>query len=598
MVYAGAGAVTMDKLQAIRELMNKQGIAAFVQPVHDEYMGEYPPSCNRRLQWLTGFSGSAGTVVITAQKAALFTDGRYTIQAKNETDAILFEQHNSGDVSPSSWLTKQLSAGDRVGYDPRLYTSGMVAAMQKTLGKQITLTTVDNLVDQLWQDRPAAPATSVVIQPLEYAGESSDSKCQRVAAIVANQGADLALITTPEAVCWLLNIRGRDVENTPVVLTFALIASDGTVQLFVTPERCDEKVKQHLGNKVQLLSPKDMQNTLAALGQAKKRVLADAGSTPIWFIQTLTDAGAMVVEGKDPCSLLKSLKNKVELQGFRHAHIRDGAALTKALHWIDTQTLKNNVSETDVCKQVYAFRAEHALFIEPSFDTISGSGAHGAIVHYRVSPETDRVLQQGELLLLDSGGQYPDGTTDVTRTMPIGVVTPEQKDRFTRVLKGHIALATACFPEGTSGSQLDALARQYLWQAGLDYDHGTGHGVGHCLSVHEGPQRIGKRGGDVALQAGMILSNEPGYYKDGEYGIRIENLVAVVEKPASEHGKKWFAFETITCVPIDTRLVDTTLLTADERQWLNAYHEWVYASLSDLLESPVREWLKQRCAAV
>ncbi|MDE3015621.1 MAG: aminopeptidase P family protein [Pseudomonadota bacterium] len=603
-----------EKLKALRQVMAKQKLAAYLQPVHDEYMSEYPPACNRRLEWFTGFSGSAGTVAALLKKAAFFTDGRYTLQAKQQVSQKLFEQHNSGEVTPEAWLSGQLRAGERVGYDPKLYTPGMLRRMRQALEhKGIKLAAVSNPVDAIWKNRPAAPATPVLIHGLQYAGETSTSKRRRVAKKIKTLGADAAVITAPDAVCWLLNIRAHDIENAPLLLATAILDARGHAQLYVSPERCDAKAKKHLKN-TRLRDPVLLAADLKALGEKKRRVLCDPQSAPVWFSQTLSKAGAIIVEAEDPCLLAKAIKNPVELQGMRSAHIRDGVAVTKLLCWLDNRRPERPVSEMDVCAKLRAFRAAQPDFVEPSFPTISGSGPHGAIVHYRATPESDRVLRRGELMLLDSGGQYPDGTTDITRTVPIGNPSPEQISSFTRVLKGHIALARAKFPAGTRGSQLDALARQFLWQAGLDYDHGTGHGVGHFLNVHEGPQRISKRGGDAPFQPGMIVSNEPGYYKAGEYGIRIESLVIVrtVEREERKAGGEasapsairhppstgWLAFETLTCVPIDTRLVDAAMLAPEEKDWLNAYHAWVLAMLSDALDAAERGWLKVRCAAV
>jgi len=587
----------MEKLMQLRKAMTAHALAGYIQPVHDEYMSEYPPACNRRVEWLCGFSGSAGSAAVLRDKAALFTDGRYTLQAQNETDAALYEQHNTASMLPESWLAVQAHSGDKIGYDAKLYTRTMLARMKTVLGKKgIELVAVENLVDGIWLDRPAAPATPLFMHELRYAGVESSAKRRRIGEQVALAGADAALLTAPDAVNWLLNIRGRDVENTPLALGVAIIEASARVHFYIMPSRCDEAVRAHLGDEVMLCEPSALEEGLLSLG--KYRVLCDPQAVPVWFTQTLEKAGAKIVEAQDPCMLAKAVKNPVELKGIRSAHIRDGAAVVKLLCWMEGKS----VTEIEVSEKLLYFRAQHPMFVEPSFTTIAGSGPHGAIVHYRVTPQSDRAAKEGELFLLDSGGQYPDGTTDITRTFPIGAPTQEHKECFTRVLKGHIALATAFFPHGTSGSQLDALARQYLWQAGLDYDHGTGHGVGCFLGVHEGPQRISKRGGDAPLKPGMIVSNEPGYYKAGEFGIRIENLVAVVEKNPSpsplEGGGDYLGFDTVTCVPIDTRLVEISMLTAQEKQWLNAYHAWVLEQLADMLDTQEQAWLKARCAAI
>ena len=607
------------KIEKLRKSLAELALAAYLQPVNDEYMSEYPPACNRRVEWVSGFSGSAGTVVVATQKAALFTDGRYTLQAKNEVDGSVFEQHNSGTLAPEAWLADHLSSpsplgggrgggvsgeiiaynaphpasplqgeGMKVGYDPKLYSLATLKRMQSVLSKKnIELVPVTNLIDPIWTDRPATPQTPLFIHELQYAGESSADKRSRIARQLTKDGVDIAVIAAPDAVCWLLNIRARDVENTPLALSVALINNEGDVQLFIDPKRCSAEVSAHLGNQVEVCDPSTLEQRLLA---TKGNVLCDPASVPVWFTQTLAKAGANIIEGQEPCLLPKAMKNAVELQGIRNAHIRDGVAIVKLLCWLDNN---QSVSEMEVSDKLRNFRALSPMFVEPSFTTIAGSGPNGAIVHYRVTEQSNRQLQPGELFLLDSGGQYPDGTTDITRTIPLGAPSAEHKDRFTRVLKGHIAIATARFPEGTSGSQLDILARQYLWQAGLDYDHGTGHGVGCFLGVHEGPQRISKRGGDAILKAGMVVSNEPGYYKTGEYGIRIENLVAVVEE-----SKGWLGFGTLTCAPLDTRLVDISQLTTDEKAWLNDYNTWVLKSLSSELEPQEQKWLEERCKPI
>ena len=588
-----------DPITLLRKLFKKHSLAGYMQPVHDEYMSEYPPACNRRVEWLTGFSGSAGAVVVLAQKASLFVDGRYTLQADMEVDGGIYESHNSGNLSPEMWIAEHVESGESVGYDAKVYTQSVIVRMQKILdGKGIKLVPVANLVDAVWEERPEAPASPLSIHDIHYSGEESVSKRRRVAEQLQAVGVDVVVISAPDAVCWLLNIRGRDVENTPLALVTALLDSQGGVYLFIAPSRCDAAMLAHLGSGVSLYEPNTLEQKLALLGKSGKRVLCDPANVPVWFMQVLNKAGAKIIEGQDPCMLPKAIKNAVELEGMCSAHIRDGIAVTKLLCWLDNEIYVREVSEMDVSDKLLLLRAAHPMFVEPSFTTIAGSGPHGAIVHYRVTPESNRVLRKGELLLLDSGGQYVDGTTDITRTVAIGEPSREHKDRFTRVLKGHIALATALFPEGTSGSQLDVLARQFLWQAGLDYDHGTGHGVGCFLGVHEGPQRISKRGGDAALKPGMIISNEPGYYKTGAYGIRIESLVAVTRQAHGQSGKDWLGFETVTCAPIDTKLVDAKLLNATEKDWLNAYNAWVLSSLSDALTNNERQWLTTRCMPV
>ncbi len=570
----------VNKLSKLRELLDKNGIDAYLQPVHDEWMSEYPPACNRRVEWLCGFSGSAGLVVVTASKAAIFVDGRYTLQAAKQVSAD-YEVFNSADTSVQDWLFQQLGAGAKIGYDPKLYTKAMLEKF-----KSQNLIHTANLIDELWEDRPPAPATKIFAHDIKYSGESSQSKRGRVAEAVKKAGADAAFLSAPESVCWLLNIRARDTENTPVCLANALIDAGGNVQLYVDNARIDEETRSHLGD-IKILPPDSLSGEICTFSQ--KKLLLDLQTASVFIGNLCEEAGVKIVQGQDPCVLFKAVKNPIEIAGIRNSHIVDGVAVVKLLCWLGGQ---ENISELEVVDKILEFRKRNDLFVEPSFDTIAGSGEHGAIVHYRATQESNRILQQGELFLLDSGGQYQSGTTDITRTIAIGKPSAEHKKRFTQVLKGHIALAMAIFPEGTQGSQLDALARQYLWRDAVDYDHGTGHGVGCFLGVHEGPQSISKRAGGAALAAGMVVSNEPGYYKAGEYGIRIENLVTVVEKTTGENSKKFLGFETITCAPIDVNLIDTSLLTEAEINWLNNYHDWVKTELTPLLDAQERKWLE------
>jgi len=587
-----------DKITALRNRLIVERLTGYVQPVHDEYMNEYPPACAARVKWLTGFAGSAGTVVVLEKEAAIFVDGRYVLQAKAEIDSALYAQHNIENLRPDQWLAECVQSGQRMGYDPKLFTRDMVKRYESALQKKnVAFVPMANPIDALWKDRPAAPHSPVVAHDVKYSGETSASKRTRIGEAIAKAGADAAVLAAPDSICWLLNIRGADVEGAPLVLVSAIIDANGKVQLFIDPARCSRAVERHLGQDVMLRHPSMLEAALDAKGREGTRVLCDPQTLPIWYTQILSKAGARIIDGTDPCTLPKAMKNKTEIDGMRAAHIRDGVAVVKLLYWLDREISKRKVTELDICEKLLAFRAAHSMFQGPSFNTIAGSGPHGAIVHYRASEKTNRLLKKGELFLLDSGGQYPDGTTDITRTVAIGAPTKEHKDRFTRVLKGHIALATAQFPEGTSGSQLDSLARQFLWAAGFDFDHGTGHGVGHFLNVHEGPQRIGKRGGDAALRVGMVVSNEPGYYKAGAYGIRIESLVTVVEKEKNE-GRKYLGFETLTCVPIDTRAIEKSLMTPAEKKWLNSYHRFVTKQLLPHLEKTEKAWLVKRCQAV
>lgn len=578
-----------NHLSALRAVLQSLAVQGFILPVNDEFMGEYVPASARRLEWLTGFTGSAGMAVIAGDKAAFFTDGRYTLQAKAEVTG--FELHNSGDVSPEAWLAAEAEKGSVIGYDPRLHTAQAIQRYQRTVPEVEFRPVECNPVDGIWEGRPAAPQGPVRVHPLAYAGEDSSSKRRRMGEAVGKQGADVAILTAPDSVCWLLNIRGDDVPYTPFTLGYALLCRDfGKVFLFVDPVRFPPEVLTHLGAEVEICHPDSFATVLSRFRGGK--VLYDKASSPVWFLQLLQRMQLFVVEGVDPCQLAKAVKNPVELEGMRAAHRRDGVAVVRFLHWLDKTMAEGGLlTECKVAEKLESFRRMDPLFREPSFATISGSGPDGAIVHYHATVATDRALDKDSLLLLDSGGQYPDGTTDVTRTVALGKPTAEMRAHFTRVLKGHIALASARFPEGTRGSQLDVLARQFLWQIGLDYDHGTGHGVGSYLSVHEGPQRISKRGDDVALQAGMVLSNEPGYYQSGSYGIRIENLVAVKEVGKTGQGKGLLAFETLTQIPIDGRLIEGGMLTPEERDWLGAYHAWIGELYAQMLSTEEAEWL-------
>lgn len=580
-----------DKLAQLRQLLKEHQLDAYIQPVHDEWMSEYPPACNRRVEWLTDFSGSAGVVVVAATCAALITDGRYTLQARAQVLAD-YQVVNSAETSLHQWLKANMGSKAKIGYDPRLYSSNFA---KKLADDGFAPMQTANFIDMLWQNRPPAPASQVFIHELKYSGKSHAEKRALIAAIIKKSGANAAFLAAPESVNWLLNLRARDTENTPLLLANAIISSDGKVELFVDEKRLDAAVKNHLGNEV-IISP-PLAAPLANYGS--KKIIYDPQTTSAFISDLLEKSGAILQTGKDPCLLPKAVKNELEIAGMRRAHIRDGAAVVKLLCWLDEQLkAKKNISEMEVADKLLALRQQNELFVEPSFDTIAGSGANGAIVHYRATAESNRTLQQGELLLLDSGGQYYDGTTDITRTVALGelasnTLSSEQKKRFSQVLKGHIALARAVFPEGTKGSQLDALARQFLWQDGVDYDHGTGHGVGCFLGVHEPPQRISKRSSDyTAIVSGMVLSNEPGYYAEGKYGIRTENLVVVVACPNG------LAFDTITCAPIDKNLIERERLTVDEKNWLDNYHQFVLKNLLPLLDKHEQEWLKNACAAL
>lgn len=581
------------RAQKLRAELRARGLDGFIVPRADEHQGEYVPPHAERLRWLTGFSGSAGLAIILLDKAAIFIDGRYTLQARYQVDIDTFEPQSLIDTPPTRWVEENLVAGAKLAYDPWLHTIDDIERLKKAARKaNAELIALDeNLIDTIWHDQPTKPKACITPHALEYAGEAASEKLKRMAVELEMSDADAAIITMPDSIAWLFNIRGQDVSHSPLPLSFAILYEEGHAELFVDEEKIDNDTRAHLGNIVTLHTPEAFGTVLDKLGQEKREVRLDPSSAASWVFDRLTLAGATIKRGKDLCELPKARKNETEVNGTRKAHIRDGQALTRFLAWLERETKSGTVTEISAAKQLEQFRADTGLLKEISFDTISGAGPNGAIVHYRVTEATDRPLGQGELFLVDSGAQYLDGTTDVTRTIAIGIPSPEMRDRFTRVLKGHINLAMARFPKGTSGAQLDALARMALWQGGFDFDHGTGHGVGSFLSVHEGPQRISKAG-HVPLDPGMIVSNEPGYYKTGAYGIRIENLLVVHDaRPVTGGEREMMGFETLTLAPIDLNLVDVSLLTTDERAWLNAYHADVATKVGPALNEEERAWL-------
>ena len=591
---AAADLAQTERVPAIRAQMRSLGIDAFLIPRADEHQGEYVPLRAERLFWSTGFTGSAGAAVIMTERAAIFVDGRYTLQAKTQVDAEVFEQQDLHATPPAKWLRQALSAGQRVGYDPWLHTVSDTRKLRAACKKAgAELVSVANPVDAAWDVQPPAPIGVVSVHSDVLAGQRSEEKR---AALAEALEADAAVITTPDSIAWLLNIRGCDVPRTPLPLSFAVLNADASVDLFIEPRKLGPGVTAHLGESVRVHAPGALGAVLDGFDQ--KSVMLDGAWAADWIATRLKSAGATVTLGADPCLLPKACKNAVELNGIRAAHRRDGAALTRFLRWIELSAQDGTVTELDAVDKLYAFRAEDESLRDLSFDTISGAGPNGAIVHYRVTEETNRALEPGNLYLVDSGGQYPDGTTDVTRTVAIGTPTAEMRDRFTRVLKGHIQLGSARFAPGTTGAQLDALARLPLWSVGLDYDHGTGHGVGAYLAVHEGPQRISKAGSTVALLPGMVVSNEPGYYKTDGYGIRIENLVAVrgPEQVGGGGERAMHAFETLTLAPIDRNLVAVELLDDAELGWLNGYHQRVVDTLTPLLDGETNDWLSRACA--
>lgn len=591
------------RLDALRKQLAKDGLDGFVIPISDEHMSEYVGAYAQRLEWLTGFGGSAGTAVVLANEAAIFVDGRYTLQVRDQVDGSLWSYQSVPQTSVAAWLGEHASQGARIGYDAWLHSKGWAQAAQKALADRgATLVPVSaNPVDAVWQDRPAPSLAPAIPHADEHAGKSASEKRAEVAEWLAARGLDAAVVTALDSVAWLLNIRGSDVDRTPVALSFVLAHADGTADLFIAPEKVTPALLAHLGNAVRVQPREAFVPALRAL--AGRKVAVDPERAVAAIFHALEDSGAEIVAETDPVVLPKALKNPVEQAGHRAAQARDGAAIARFLRWVAVEAPKGGVTELSAANRLQAFRAEGGLLRDLSFDTISGAGPNGAVVHYRVSEETSRVLEPNSVYLVDSGGQYVDGTTDITRTVWIGPGEPPAlvKDRFTRVLKGHIALARAVFPKGTAGSQLDSFARQFLWAAGLDYAHGTGHGVGSFLAVHEGPQRIAKASGGQAgtgqeLMPGMILSNEPGYYKTGEYGIRIENLVLVERREIEGAEGEFYGFETLTFAPIDRALVDVALLSGEEREWLNAYHASVRAVLAPQLGGEDREWLVRACA--
>ncbi len=590
-----------DRLKALREQLKADRLDGFVVPLTDEHMSEYVGSYAQRLAWLTGFKGSAGSAVVLPEEAAIFVDGRYTLQVRAQVDGRNWSYQSVPETSVAQWLKEHAPDGARIGYDPWLHTTGWVDQARAALAERgAELVAVgSNPIDRIWADRPEPSRARLVVQPDALAGETSAAKRQKLADWLRANRADAAVIAALDSIAWTFNVRGRDVEHTPVALAFALVDAEGTADLFVAPEKIDDEVRQHLGNGVRLHSRDAFEPFLATLGG--RSIVVDPERSVAAIFEALDKAGAKILAKRDPTVLPKAIKNPVEIAGQKAAQARDGAALARFLHWISLEAPAGKVDELSAEAKLEEFRRATGQLRDLSFTTISGAGPNGAIVHYRSTPETNRKLEMNSLYLVDSGGQYPDGTTDVTRTVAIGKPTAEQKDRFTRVLKGHIAIATALFPEGTRGCQLDSFARQYLWQAGLDYAHGTGHGVGSFLSVHEGPQRISpagsaQAGGDEPLRAGMILSNEPGYYKTGEYGIRIENLVLVVPREAEGAEKQLLGFETLTFAPIDRNLIALDMLSDAERIWVDSYHRKVLEIVGPQLDGATKSWLEAQCA--
>jgi Xaa-Pro aminopeptidase len=592
--------VSADRLARLRAALAQRGVQGFLVPRADEHQGEYVPARGQRLAWLTGFTGSAGIAVVLSARAAVFVDGRYTLQVRSQVDASLYDLLHVTEQPPASWIGANLPRDSVLGYDPWLHTPAEVDRYRAAAERAgATLRALDdNPIDAVWTDRPPAPLAPVVPHELRFAGKSSAEKRRETAATLAKDDIDAAVLTAPDSIAWLLNIRGGDVPHTPLPLSFAILHRDETVDLFIDRRKLAPGLDAHLGNSVRVAAPDALGPALDGLGAARQKIAADPGSAAAWVFNRLDAAGARVQRTSDPCQLPKACKNIAELEGTRAAHRRDGAALTCFLAWLAEAARGGTLTEIAVSDRLEAFRRDGQYFRGLSFPTISGAGANGAIVHYQASPATERPLELGSLYLVDSGAQYLDGTTDVTRTVAIGNPSGEMRDRFTRVLRGHVALARCRFPAGTTGSQLDALARRALWEVGLDYDHGTGHGVGSYLGVHEGPQRISKMPSTQPLLPGMIVSNEPGYYKTGAFGIRIENLVVVVPVAAEGAERDMLGFETLTLAPIDRAAIEPDLLDERDIAWLDAYHARVREDLTPLVDSGTAAWLAAATAPI
>ncbi|SON56432.1 Xaa-Pro dipeptidase [Hartmannibacter diazotrophicus] len=583
------------RLAALRAELKRNDLDGFLVPLADEHQGEYIPPSAQRLAWLTGFGGSAGLCAVLADKAAIFVDGRYTIQVRQQVNTEVFEPKHLMDEPVGEWLKENVGAGRRIGYDPWLHTMAEVARLEKALKKVgAFLVAVDrNPIDAVWGEQPNPPVGPVSLYPDQLAGETSAVKIERIGKAVAEADADAAVLTMTDSIAWVFNIRGSDIGHTPVPLAFAILQAEGRPLLFIDGQKLSNSVRAALDAVVDIAEPDQFTGALEDLGRDERRVLIDPSTAAAKIGTLLKEGGAKLVEGEDPVTLPKAIKNEAELAGTRGAHIRDGAAMVRFLAWLDEAAPAGSVDEVIAAEKLEEFRRDTGALKEISFDTISAAGPHAAIPHYRVTRESCLPLKMDEIFLIDSGGQYEDGTTDITRTVIVGTPSAEMRDRYTRVLKGMIAISRARFPKGTTGAHLDILARQALWNAGFDFDHGTGHGVGVYLSVHEGPQRISKAS-HVKLQPGMILSNEPGYYKDGAYGIRIENLVIVTAEEPIEGGERpMMGFETLTFAPIDKRLVDVSLMDEGEISWFDRYHAEVREKLMPLVseEDGVRGWL-------
>jgi len=586
------------RVAALRAELKRRGLDGFVVPRADRFQNEYVPPSDERLAWLTGFTGSAGAAIVLADRAAIFVDGRYQVQVREEVDEKIFAVAHLVEDPPPAWIEANLPAGAKLGYAPWLHTvEGAERLAKACAAAGASLVAVDdNPLDAVWTDRPAPPSGAVVLHELRYAGEDAAAKLERVRGALAKPAADALVVSDPQAVSWLFNIRGSDLPHTPVVLAFALVPHTGRPALYIDGRKLGNDVRHRLEALAEVRAEAEFERDLATLGSDKRAVRLDPYACPDAIARLVNAAGGRAVPASDPIAPMKAVKNAAEIAGARAAQLRDGAAVTRFLAWFDREAPGGRLTEIDAVEALESFRRDTGLLKDVSFPTIAGAGPNGAIVHYRVTRGSNRRIAADELFLIDSGGQYEDGTTDITRTVIVGTPSADMRRNFTRVLKGHIAIAGAVFPDGTSGAQLDSFARQFLWHAGLDFDHGTGHGVGSYLSVHEGPARIAKYGA-APLARGMILSNEPGYYRAGAYGIRIENLVLVTESaPVAGAEKPLNAFETLTLAPIDTRLIEPALFGAEETAWLDAYHARVRDALAPLLDAPTRDWLMRATA--
>lgn len=596
-----SAAASRERVDALLRDLKRRKLKGFLVPHSDQHQNEFLPPSEERLAWLTGFTGSAGVAIVTEKGSALFVDGRYILQAPKQVDTDVFEVHQIPKAKPSSWLTDTLMRGNAVGYDPNLHTISEIERLTKTLeAAGLRLQAVpDNPVDKIWgKERPSPPAAQIFTQPLEFSGKGAGEKIMQVQMRLVEDGHDAVLLTSPDSICWLLNIRGGDIKHTPVTLAYAIVPAKGRPTLFIDPAKVGDPMASALAPFTEIRKPEELDGALTALAKDDAKVRVDTGSCAMRFANVLETGGTKHVSGDDPCTHPKAIKTEAEQEGARAAHRRDGIAMVRFLAWLDEVAESGQIDEVSAAMKLEDFRRETGQLKDISFDTIAASGPHGAVVHYRPTTDSKRTLDKNSLFLIDSGGQYADGTTDITRTVAVGKPSAEMRRHYGLVLKAHIAIASARFPEGTRGQDLDPYARGPLWAAGLDFDHGTGHGVGSYLSVHEGPQNLSRRG-TVKFEPGMILSNEPGYYREGHYGIRLENLVLVTAPEDIEGGeRKMLGFETLTLVPFDRRLIDPKQIQPWERAWLNDYHARVRREIEPLIASEDRPWLRHATAPI